>query len=308
VFQNMKIFAVFGNPILHSRSPQLFNAVLGNEAYYTRIRPQSAADIVDIIKHLPLAGANITAPYKENILTFLDEISVDAKAIGAVNTIVNCSGRLIGHNTDHVGVTESLRNAGVNLSKSKCLVLGGGGAARAAVYGLLKNHAKVFVCNRTLSKAKTIASDFNSRVLDWSSFDSSCHFDAVVSTLLPEALPPFFNKLKFDYLLDASYKPSVVSKLAREMKVEIIEGKWWLIHQSIAAHDLFIGTKPKFDAFARAFDQSLDKESLQIAYLKLNEKSVDLSRRFDLLISAQNMNEHELKIVVDDEIRNTFGS
>ncbi len=304
----MKIFAVLGNPILHSRSPQLFNAVLGNETYYTRIRPQSVDDIVDIIKHLPLAGANITAPYKENILTFLDEISVDAKAIGAVNTIVNCSGRLVGHNTDHVGVTESLRNAGVNLTYSKCLVLGGGGAARAAVYGLLKNHADVFVCNRTLSKAETIASDFSCKVLYWNDFDNSLHFDVVVSTLLPEAIPTFLKSLKFHFMLDASYKSSAVSRVASDMNVEIIEGKWWLIHQAIAAYDLFIGTKPKFDAFARAFDQSLNKESLQIACLNLNEKNVDLSRRFDLLISAQNMNEHDLKIVVDDEIRNAFGS
>ncbi len=304
----MKKFAVFGNPILHSRSPQLFNAVLGNETYYTRIRPQSVADIIDIIKHLPLAGANITAPYKENILTFLDEISVDAKAIRAVNTIVNSSGRLFGHNTDHVGVTESLRNAGINLSHSKCLVLGGGGAARAAVYGLLKNHAKVFVCNRTLSKAKTIASDFGCKVLDWNDFDNSLHFDVVISTLLPEAIPPFLKSLKFHFLLDASYKSSAVSRIASEMNVEIIEGKWWLIHQAIAAHEFFLGTKPTFDALARAFDQSLDKESLQIAYLNLNEENVDLSRRFDLLISAQNMNEHDLKIVVDDEIRNAFGS
>lgn len=303
----MKIFSVFGNPILHSRSPQLFNAVLGKEAYYTRIRPQSAADIVDIIKHLPLAGANITAPYKEDILTFLDEISVDAKAIGAVNTIVNCSGRLIGHNTDHIGVTESLRNAGINLSHSKCLVLGGGGAARAAVYGLKKSEAEVFICNRTLSKAKIIASDFSCKVLDWNNFGNSLHFDAVVSTLLPEAIPPFLQSLKFHFLLDASYKSSAVSRIASEMNFEIIEGKWWLIHQAIAAHELFLGTKPTFDALARAFDQSLDKERLQIAYFKLNEKNEDLSRRFDLLISAQNMNEHELKRVVDDEIRNAFG-
>jgi shikimate dehydrogenase len=307
----MKIFAVFGNPILHSKSPQLFNSAFENfkvDAFYTRIRPQSATDIIDIIKKLPLAGANITAPYKEDALNLLDEFSIDAKAVGAVNTVVNYNGRLIGHNTDHVGVTESLKNAGINLSRSKCLVLGGGGAARAAVYGLKKSEAEVYICNRTLSKAQIIASDFGCKVLDWNNFDSSIDFDVVVSTLLPEAIPPFLQSLKFYFLLDASYKSSAVSRIASEMNVEIIEGKWWLIHQAVAAYELFLGVKPSFESMASAFDVKLDKEKLRIETFPLSEKYELATQRVDLIVSTKSLDASVLKNIVDEEIGKAFGS
>ena len=83
-------FAVFGNPILHSKSPQLFNSVFsefGMNAFYTRIRPQSASDIIDIIRTMPLAGANITAPFKEDMVKFVDVVSLDAEEIGALTPL-----------------------------------------------------------------------------------------------------------------------------------------------------------------------------------------------------------------------------
>ncbi len=306
----MKIFAVFGNPILHSKSPQLFNSAFSNfkaDACYTRIRPQSASDIVEIVRKLPLAGANITAPFKEEVLKLLDDVSIDVQRIGAVNTIVNSNGRLIGHNTDHFGVTESLRNAGVNLPRSKCLVLGGGGAARAAVYGLMNSEAEVYICNRTLSKAQKIASDFNCKVLNWNNFDTSIDFDVVVSTLLPEAIPPFVHSLKFHFLLDASYKPSAVSKKASEMNVSIIEGKWWLIHQAVAAYELFFGVKPSFETMAKAFDQKLHKDKLHILPFQTNWQDEVSFLSADLIISTANMDEFALKNIINEEIGKAFG-
>jgi shikimate dehydrogenase len=307
----MKIFAVFGNPILHSKSPQLFNSVfeqLQTDTFYTRVRPQSAKDIVDIVRKLPLAGANITAPFKEDILPLLDELSVDAKEIGAVNAVVNGNGRLIGHNTDHFGVTDSLRNVGVNLLGSKCLVLGGGGAARAAVYGLSKSGAEVHICNRTLPKAQAIASDFSCKVLDWNNFHNSYHFDVVVSTLLPEVLPPFMRTLKFRYLLDASYKPSEVSKKATEMNVELIEGKWWLIFQAVAAYELFFGIMPNAEVMAKAFAQNLEQDKLQISSFPTKDYGGVSFNNADLIISTKNIDSIALKRIVDEEIGKAFGS
>jgi shikimate dehydrogenase len=307
----MKIYAVFGNPILHSKSPQLFNSVfiqLQTDAFYTRIRPQSAKDIVDIVRKLPLAGANITAPFKEDALPLLDELSVDAKEIGAVNTVVNSNGRLIGHNTDHFGVTESLRNVGVNLLGSKCLVLGGGGAARAAVYGLARSGAEVFICNRTFSKAQAIASDFSCKLLDWNNFHNSFHFEVVVSTLLPEVLPPFMQTLKFRYLLDASYKPSVVSKKATEMNVEVIEGKWWLIYQAIGAYELFFGIIPNAEVMGKAFAQNLEQGKLHVSEFPTKDYGGVSFNNVDLIISTKNIDAIALKKIVDEEIGKAFGS
>ena len=223
-----KLFAVFGNPILHSKSPQLFNSVFsefGMDALYTRIRPQSAADIVELIRSMPIAGANITAPYKKEVYDLVDVVSLDAEEIGAINTIVNSDGRLIGYNTDHYGVTQSLKEAGIDLHKSSCLVLGGGGAARSAVYGLMRQGANVFICNRTISKAEAIANDFGCTLMNWQEFDSKFTFDVVISTIVPEAIPPFLNDVRFNYLFDASYKPSMVYQIAQMKGAKIISGE-----------------------------------------------------------------------------------
>jgi shikimate dehydrogenase len=305
----MKIFAVFGNPILHSKSPQLFNSVfkrLQIDAFYTRIRPQSASDLVDIFRILPLAGANITAPYKEDMLTLLDDLSADAKEIGAVNTIVKSNSRLVGCNTDHFGVTESLQNVGVNLLGSKCLVLGGGGAARAAVYGLTKKGADVFICNRTPSKAQFIANDFNCAAMDWIDFDYTLHFDVVVSTLLPEVQPPFLHLLKFSYLLDASYKPSEVTAKAKEMNVVVVEGKWWLINQAMAAYELFFGSSPSAQLMEESFSHKLDRDKLSILEFPVMDKAAIAEKRVDLIVSTKN--NLEIKGILDEEISKAFGS
>ncbi len=306
-----ELFAVFGNPVLHSKSPQIFNPAfedLNINAKYIRIRPQSAKDICTLMKDIPIAGASITSPFKEEIMNFLDDISVDAHRIGAVNTVVNIDGRLNGYNTDHAGVTESLHEAGVSIANSKCLVLGGGGAARAAVYGLTNQGAKVFICNRTFEKAQKITDDFGCELTDWDNFNTSITFDIVISALLPEAVPPFLQSLHFNYLLDASYKMSKVSEITKKMGPKIIPGERWLIYQAAEAFELFCQKKPSIKAMERDLKKIPERDSINIVNYSLEAPGRLKEEEIDLLISSEGNDPRLQKNIIDEEIDKAYSS
>lgn len=277
------------------------------DAFYTRIRPQSASDIIDIIRSMPLAGANITAPFKEEMLNLVDVVSLDAKEIGAINTVVNSDGRLIGYNTDHYGVTQSLKEGNVELLEKKCLVLGGGGAARSVVYGLKFKGAQVTVCNRSHSKAKIIANDFRCKRIDWNNFDSSKEFDVVVSTLPSNVLPPFFEQLKFHTLLDASYKQSRISELSISKGHTVITGKRWLLHQAIEAFRLITGHNPQLQTMGEALNLDLVKGNLNILEHPTTENKTLKLENVDLIISTKNLTDNNIKVIIDEEISKAFG-
>lgn len=306
-----KLFAVFGNPVLHSKSPQIFNPAfeeISINACYIRIRPQSAEDICRLMKAMPVSGASITSPFKEEIFNYLDNVSVDAKRIGAVNTVVNFNGKLNGYNTDHAGVTESLQEAGISLKNSKCLVLGGGGAARAAVYGLINRGAEVCICNRTLRKAKAIADDFGCEIIDWDNFNKDIKFDVVISAVLPEAVPPFLESFRFEYLLDASYKKSRVSEVSKRMGVKIIPGERWLIQQAAEAFKLFLQVSPSIEAMERDLDKVKNKEDISILSYSLDSPVTIEGRNFDMLVSSRGLDALQEKTIIDEEISKAFGS
>lgn len=305
------LYVVFGNPILHSKSPFLFNSVfseLGMEAFYTRIRPQSAADIVKLIRSMPIVGANITAPFKRDVYDLVDVVSLDAEEIGAINTIVNSDGRLIGYNTDHYGVSQSLKEEGIELVNSNCLVLGGGGAARSAVYGLMRQGANVFICNRTISKAEQIANDFGCTLMNWQNFDCSFTFDVVVSTLVPDAIPCFIDSVKFKYLFDASYKPSMVYQIAQIKGAKIISGERWLLHQAIEAFRLFIGDNPPQKVMENGLAKKLSKGKIEILSYPQSTVSQIIERKADMVISANSLEEQTIIDISDEETRKALGS
>jgi shikimate dehydrogenase len=300
-----RLYGVFGNPILHSKSPFLFNSVFseGIDAFYTRIRPQSAADIIELMRSMPITGANITAPFKRDVVDLVDEVSLDAQEIGAINTIVNSNGRLTGYNTDHYGVTQSLREAGIELVNANCLVLGGGGAARSAVYGLIKQGANVFICNRTISKAEQIAHDFGCTLMNWQNFDCSFTFDVVVSTLVPDAIPCFIDSVKFKYLFDASYKPSMVYQIAQMKKAKIISGERWLLHQAIEAYRLFIGDNPPQKAMEMGLSKKLNKNKISVLSYPQSSLSEIIYSKTDLVVSAQGLEQKTINDISDEETR-----
>lgn len=307
-----KYYAVFGKPILHSRSPQLFNSVfekIGTEAFYTRIRALSGKDVIEIIKNLNISGANITTPFKKEVMPYLDFISDDAKLIGGVNTIVNADGKLSGYNTDHFGVTRSLIESGLNLNGLKCLILGAGPAARAAVYGLVKNGAEVTVSNRTHTKAQLIANDFGCRALEIDKIKSEIGgFDVVVSTLLPDANPISNVNLPSKLtILDANYRMSNFGIYAEAFDCKIISGKRWLLNQAVESFKLYFGVEPDIKAMEKGLNIDLDKNSINAIPYSSGARFVSLIN-VDIVISLPTAQVGCLNTFLDEEVCKVFGS
>lgn len=307
-----KYYAVFGKPILHSRSPQLFNSVfekIGIEAFYTRIRALSGKDVIEIIKNLNISGANITTPFKEEVMPYLDFISDDAKLIGGVNTIVNADGKLSGYNTDHFGVTRSLIESGLKLDGLKCLILGAGPAARAAVYGLVKNGAEVTISNRTHSKAQIIANDFGCKTLEIEKINTEINgFDVMVSTLLPDANPISDVGLPSRLtILDANYRMSNFGIYAEAFDCKIISGKRWLLNQAVESFKLYFGVEPDIKAMEKGLNVDLDKNSINAIPYSSGARFVNLINS-DIVISLPAAQVECLNTFLDEEVCKVFGS
>lgn len=167
IIGQIKITGVFGDPVIHSLSPAMHNAAyrkLNLPYVYTffHVTSENLTAAVQAIRALNIAGINVTVPHKEAIIPHLDVLDESAKRCGAVNTVLNNNGTLIGHNTDGVGFIASLRENGFNPRGKKAVILGAGGSARAIAAALLDNGAEITIINRTVEKAKSVADALNS--------------------------------------------------------------------------------------------------------------------------------------------------
>jgi shikimate dehydrogenase len=163
----MKRAYLLAHPAAHSLSPVMHNAAfahLGLDARYEAldVPPERLADTVASLRDEAVYGANVTVPHKLAVMPLLDELSEAARTIGAVNVIVNASGRLAGHNTDASGFLVALEAEGFDVRGKRALILGAGGAARAVAYALLKAGSRVGVFNRSEAKAAALAEAFAS--------------------------------------------------------------------------------------------------------------------------------------------------
>jgi len=163
-----KIIGLIGENIENSFSPLIHNQIILK--YFLsfcylpfQVAETDLGEAIQGIRALNIRGVNITFPYKEKVIEFLDEVEESARRIGAVNTIVNNKGILTGYNTDVVGFKKSLQDNGKFVIKEKkAVVLGAGGAARAVTYSLLEEGIKeINIFNRTLVKAEKIKQDFS---------------------------------------------------------------------------------------------------------------------------------------------------
>ncbi len=245
---NFKIFAVTGKPILHSKSPYIFNSEFektNTNAIYLRLMADSAEEVVFLTKEMGINGLNITAPFKEDILNLIDYPDKHAQKIGAVNTIVNKEGKLYGTNTDFAGVVNSLKEK-TNIKGKTAVVLGAGGAAKAAVYGLILEGAKVTVINRTYEKGQKLANYFNIQCEKLENLDKVLkNADILVSTTTktPDFLKKemLFSKL---VILDANYKNSELISFAKEQGCTTIDGLKWLLNQAVDGYKFMVLKEP----------------------------------------------------------------
>lgn len=269
-----RVVGIFGDPVDHSLSPRMHNAAfraLGLDYVYVPLRPtkRSIGAAVESIRSLGLVGVNVTVPFKEDVIRFLDRVSNTARAAGAVNTIVNREGKLLGDNTDVPGFAAALAAAGSRVRGQRVLLIGAGGAALAVVHALLSGGARdIAVANRTPARAAGLLKRFSrakSRV-GAVSLDALVDPDFLATRTLvvnstpvglhggdflaytPRATP--VGCLHFDLAYRERLTPFL--RLARAARRPVIDGRHMLLHQGAIAFRLFTGKKPPIDVMARA--------------------------------------------------------
>src|ERR1700733_1680484 len=162
-----KVYGVAGNPIRSSLSPIMMNTAFRREtvnAVYLALQTAKVADLLKLVNEIPIQGLSITMPLKQEMMEHLEHTDPLSAKIGAVNTVLRQEGKLYGFNTDVAGITGPLEMR-LPLRGAKVLVLGAGGAARAAVFGIRDKGADVFILNRTPDQAQKLARQAGAKVL-----------------------------------------------------------------------------------------------------------------------------------------------
>ena len=267
-----KIIGIIGKNIENSLSPLIHNQIILkhslNFCYLPfQVTETDLAKTIQGIKALNIKGVNITFPYKEKVIEFLDEVEESAHRIGAVNTIVNNKGFLTGYNTDVIGFKKSLQEDGKFVIKEKkAVILGAGGAARATVYALLEEEIEeICIFNRTLEKAKKIKQNLSSffpkssiNVFPLEKEDLKDKIDnahLLVNTTSIGMVPQVDNtplsdeKLFHPNLLvyDLIYHPAktLFLRQAEGAGANVINGLPMLVYQGIESFYLWTGLKPE---------------------------------------------------------------
>ena len=164
-----KTYAVIGDPIDHSLSPNIHNAAfrhskLDHTYIAYKIPAGELAAGIEALKAIKIAAFNVTIPHKIEMMKFLDEMDTTCKVIGAVNTVLNDNGKLKGYNTDMIGFLDPIKKKNFTIKNSQVLLLGAGGAARAIITAMIKEKAsKISIVNRTQENANKLA-DFAKKI------------------------------------------------------------------------------------------------------------------------------------------------
>ncbi|MDD9953673.1 MAG: shikimate dehydrogenase [Candidatus Woesearchaeota archaeon] len=232
-------YGLIGKNIQYSLSPKLHVAAYKQEhmdATYELldIAEEDLPNIMEQVK--TMNGVNITVPYKTAVLEYIDELDAHAEEIGAVNTIQVEDGKLVGYNTDWLGVLKPLQER-TTLEGKTAIVFGAGGAARAAVYALLHAGADVHIINRTEEKAAALAEHFN---CTYGTFPLTAGGDILVNTI------PIDNNIPhFDIVFDMRYDPPRTKLLqqAEQQGATIIKGTEMLATQAAEAFYIWTGKR-----------------------------------------------------------------
>ncbi len=244
------IYAVAGRPVLHSLSPVMFNAAFGElsmDAVYTRLAAFDGRDIIDTARTMGIRGLNVTSPFKEEVIPFLDDLDHEARAVGSVNTVVREEGSFKGYNTDHHGVRDALSRHAVPCKGKRAVVLGASGAGRAAALALLVSGSTVTLVNRSGHKAEKWAHALGCESLPMEAIDEAVRgADILVSCITSPGRIVTPSSLKAGLtVFDAAYgQETALRKDARAAGCRLIDGREWLLFQALPAFRIMTGQVP----------------------------------------------------------------
>ncbi len=267
-----RIYGVAGNPIHHSLSPLMQNTAFRREGVNAVLLPlkvHKLDDLLKLVRELPLAGLAITMPLKQEILPHLTNPILANSAplthrIGACNTLrITAEGKLIGFNTDVDGVIRPLEKR-LRLKGARIAVLGAGGAARAAVFGLVDQGAEVFIVNRTHENAVALAKESKARALKHEQF-AKAQFDVLINSTpcgmagSKTPLPIAENELNAGLVFDLVYNPleTPLLKLAKSRGIPVITGLEMFVQQGARQFEIWTGKPAPEAEMARVVELEL---------------------------------------------------
>ncbi len=246
-----KVYGVAGNPIRHSLSPLMMNAAFRRETVngvFLALQAARLTDLLTLVKEVPISGLAVTMPLKAEILKHLERTDPLSEKVGACNTVVRSQdGKLYGFNTDVAAVVRPLERR-LPLKGARVLVMGAGGAARAAVFGLKDKGAEVFVMNRTPETGQKLArqakaKNFKREQLAKTSFDviinaTPAGMSGVKTHSLLES-KELNTRLVFDLVYNPQETPLI--RMAREKGISVITGVEMFVHQGARQFEIWTG-------------------------------------------------------------------
>ena len=254
----MKKFCVIGNPIDHSLSPKLHNFWLKRnkiDAIYDKklISEKEIPKLIESIRKKEINGANVTVPFKNSVIPFLDNLSSEAKKTNSVNTICIEKNKIIGHNTDIAGFELALRYINYDVKRKKAFIIGAGGVSPSMIFAL-KNMGceSIYLTNRTFEKAGKIKETFNDIIIKkWGDIPE---FDIVINATSAGLKNENFdlNLKKFGnnkFFYDVIYNPSE-TKFLKDAKFngnKTENGKMMFVYQAHQSFALWNKVLPKID-------------------------------------------------------------
>jgi len=278
-----KIVGVIGDPVEHSRSPQMHNAAfveLGMDYVYVpfHVRPEALRPAIEGFKAIGVVGINVTLPHKQSVIPCLDTISREAELIGAVNTLIFKDGKIVGDNTDAPGFLQAMREAGFDVPRgASAVVLGAGGSARAIVVALaLAGLGSIVIANRTVSKAVALAADLSEktgvRIEGMGLEDARLPNTVGASPLIVntasasmDASHPLLIRPEWldsqSILYDIIYTPpeTRLMRAAAEKGCHTIGGLGMLVHQGAIAFEKWTKITPPVETMRKALQQALNQ-------------------------------------------------
>jgi 3-dehydroquinate dehydratase / shikimate dehydrogenase len=281
-----KVYGVAGNPIRSSLSPIMMNTAFRREtvnAVYLALQANKLNDLLKLVHEIPIQGLSVTMPLKQEIMAHLEKTDPLSAKIGACNTVLRAQdGKLYGFNTDVAGITGPLEKR-ISLRDAKVLVLGVGGAARAAVFGLRDKGAEVFILNRTAETAQKLARQAGAKTIKKEAL-AKTSFDAIVN-----ATPIGMAGIKGQQILEAKdlntklvfdlvYNPleTPLLRLARQKGIPIITGIEMFVQQGARQFEIFTGKPAPEEEMLRVVIHALKQQAEAAAESPANE---DKARR-----------------------------
>ncbi len=270
-----RVYGVVGDPIAHSLSPAIMNAAFRREnvnAVYVALHAKTLKDLLTCVREIPIHGISVTMPYKEAILPHLDNTDAHTTKIGACNTVVRAQdGKLYGFNTDAAGIVRPLERRLNTLEGARILVIGAGGAARAAVFGLKERGSEVYILNRTAAPARKLAHQAHARIVKRPDLKKLA-FDVIINAT-PVGMgntresPLQEQEINARYVFDMIYDPAETRflKLAKERGAQVIPGIEMFVHQAARQFEIWTGKPAPWDEMLRVVLLALQERTKRSA-------------------------------------------